>query len=446
MNINRPHKNLFLVIFLFAAAHSFAQLTFQRTFLFRSMNGGLSLSLTTDGGYVVCGQHESSGMGSCDVYVYKRDACGNTDFFNTYGDALSQGGTSVKQTADGGFIVSGLTQPATGQELTLMKLDPAGNFQWVRDFGMAGDWGMSVQQTTDGGFVVAGGTVNAGTWDVFLLKTDIAGNIQWSDVFAAPGEEFAEYVQQTQDGGFFVSGYSAGTVNPDADALAIKTDVNGNVQWANVYGGTGNDGNSRVDGLSFTSGSGEQTPDGGYAIATSTRSFGVNDSSDIWLVKLDPNGNVAWNKTYGGNMNEESRGIDVTYDKGFAIVGWTASFGFGEEDVFLLHTDSLGNFSWAKTYGGVTRDKGEAVRQSAIDHGYYIDGYTSNFGANLFDAYALKTDSTGFTGCNETSPVPTVGSGSPFVMPFPYTMTTYAVKTTPVWTQMSYSPNEYALC
>src|ERR1041385_3227275 len=122
------HKKLSVILSIsifFSFFDCIAQLTFQRTFVAAGMNGGLSLSLTNDGGYVVCGQHESSGMGLCDVYVYKHDACGNTDFFNTYGDALSQGGTSVKQTADGGYIVAGLTQPSTGQELTLMKLDAA---------------------------------------------------------------------------------------------------------------------------------------------------------------------------------------------------------------------------------------------------------------------------------------------------------------------------------
>lgn len=430
-----------------------AQVTFQRTFQAAGMNGGLSLTLTTDGGYVVTGQHSSSGAGLCDVYVYKRDACGNTDFFNTFGDTASQGGLSIKQTADGGYIVTGITQPKSVSNLILMKLDVGGNLQWVKSFGNSvSSIGMDVQQTSDGGYILTGAIVSPTpySWDVFLLKTDPAGTYQWSKIFTAAGEEFANYVEQTKDGGFFLSGYSQWSVHSDADVLAIKTDAAGNVQWSNVYGGSKNDGNARADGLSIYAGSAHQTPDGGYAIASETRSFGVNDSVDIWLLKLNSGGSVQWNKTYGGTNNEEPRGMDVTQDGGFAIAGWTMSFGFGEQDVYLLKTDSLGNLNWSKTYGGTNREKGEAVRQSPIDHGYYIDGnsasFNNNFNVDLFDAYAIKTDSLGITGCNETSPVTIVGSGTPVVTPFTYTITAYPLLPDPVFTQNSYTPGEYSLC
>jgi len=442
----------FLLVSLSGGEWVFAQLTFQRTFQAPGMNGGLSLSLTTDGGYVVTGQHESSGGGACDVYVYKRDACGNTDFFNSYGDAFSQGGVSVKQTADGGFIVAGLTQPTNRQELILMKLDAAGNMQWVQNYGNGTDWPMYVQQTTDGGFIVTGGTVTPVpyTWDVLLMKTDAAGNIQWSRTFMTPGEDMGTYVEQTTDGGYFISGYSQGSVNTDADVVAIKTDISGNVQWANVYGGTNHDGNGRYDGLSLFATSGQQTTDGGYAIATSSRSFSANDSVDIWLLKLDPSGAVQWNKTYGGNDNEEARELRVTFSGGYAIMGWTMSYGLGEQDVLLLNLDSLGNVIWAKTYGGALRDKGESLTQSSIDKGFYIDGYsasfTPNFAVDLFDAYALKTDSFGVTGCNETTPTPAVANGTPYVMPYPYTPGVYPALTPAVFAQAAYNPGEYALC
>ena len=195
------------------------------------MNGGLSLSLTSDGGYVVTGQHQSSGAGDCDVYVYRRDACGNTVFFNTYGAVGQDGGKSIKQTADGGFIVTGLVR--SNPSILLMKLDAAGNYQWHTAFGVnTDDWGMYVQQTTDGGYIVTGRTITPVPYssDIFLLKTDAAGIAQWSKVFVAVGEEFSHYVEQTKDGGYFIAGYSGWSVNTNYDALGIKTDVNGNVQ------------------------------------------------------------------------------------------------------------------------------------------------------------------------------------------------------------------------
>lgn len=458
--ISQNKRILFLLPLLLQAGLLSAQFTFQRTFQAPGMNGGLDLSITSDSGYVVTGQHGSSGEGDCDFYVYKRNACGGTDFFNTYGDIYSQGGKSIKQTADGGYIVTGITQPPAAptstviiQETILMKLDPAGNMQWIKDFGNGvSDWSMFVQQTTDGGYIVTGSTVNPSpyTWDVFLLKTDAAGNTQWSKVFVAPGEDFADYVEQTQDGGYFMCGYSIYSVNSHDDVLAIKTDAAGNVQWSNVYGGAKADGNARFDGLSLFSTRGRQTADGGYVVATSTRSFGVNDSTDIWLLKLNSAGNVLWNKTFGGNNNEEARGIYITHDGGFAVLGWTMTFGFGDQDIYLIKTDSQGNYQWSKTYGGSAREKGEAIMQSPIDHGYYIDGYSMSFtpnpGVDVFDAYAIKSDSLGVSGCNETSPPTIVGTGTPVKSPFVNTFSTLPSRPAPVFIQHTYNANEYPLC
>jgi PKD repeat protein len=451
---------LFLLIFFYSGFVS-AQFTFQRTFQAPGMNGGLALSITSDSGYVVTGQHGSSGEGNCDFYVYKRNACGGTDFFYTYGDQYSQGGKSIQQTKDGGFIVTGITQPPVAptstviiQETVLMKLDPSGNLSWVKNFGNGiSDWSMYVQQTTDGGYVVTGSTVNPApyTWDVFLLKTDANGVTQWSKVFVAPGEEFSNYVEQTKDGGYFITGYSWGTVHAgDDDVLAIKLDATGSVQWSNVYGGTKRDGNTRCDGLSLFGTRGRQTKDGGYAIASSTRSFGVNDSADVWLLKLNSSGNVQWNKTYGGISNEESRGLYITHDDGYAIIAWTTSFGFGDQDEYLLKTDSNGSLQWSKTYGGTAREKGESIMESPIDHGYYIDGYSMSFTPNpatdVFDAYAIKTDSLGVSGCNETSPPTIVGTGAPVISAFPFTLATLPTRPTPVFIQHAYNAGEYPLC
>lgn len=439
-----------------------AQFTFQRTFQAPGMNGGMDLSITADSGYVVTGQHGSSGEGNCDFYVYKRNACGGTDFFNTYGDPDSQGGKSIKQTNDGGFIVTGINQPpvapsstVTVNETILMKLDAAGNQQWIKAFGNSiVDWAMYVQQTTDGGYVVTGSTLNPSpsptTWDVFLLKTDAAGNTQWSKVFVSPGDDFSCYVEQTMDGGYFITGCSRLTPVIMDDLLAIKTDAAGNVQWANVYGGPKEDGNARFDASSPFSTRARQTADGGYAIASSTRSFGVNDSVDVWLVKLNPAGGVQWNKTFGGAGNDEARGIYITHDGGFAVLGWTMSFGFGEQDIYLIKTDSLGNYQWSKAYGGALREKGQAIMQSPIDHGYYIDGYSMSFTPNaaidVFDAYAIKSDSMGVSGCNEMNPSTISGTGLPASTSFTCTFAAYPTRTAPLFIQNTYNPGEYALC
>src|SRR3954470_12417354 len=83
-------------------SYSCLKLVFQKTFVAADMNGGLSMALCRDSGYVVTGQHGSTGAGQCDVYVYKRNKCGQVVFFNTYGTFASEGGRCIKETADGG--------------------------------------------------------------------------------------------------------------------------------------------------------------------------------------------------------------------------------------------------------------------------------------------------------------------------------------------------------
>jgi hypothetical protein len=147
--------------------------------------------------------------------------------------------------------------------------------------GTNADGALSVRQTSDGGYIVTGITYSFGAGgDIFLIKTGANGNIQWAKTYGGGGSEEASSVRQTSDGGYIVAGrtyyFGAG-----GDIFLIKTDANGNVQWAKTYGGTGLDWAFSV----------QQTSDGGYIVTGITYSFGAG-SSDIFLVKTDANGNI----------------------------------------------------------------------------------------------------------------------------------------------------------
>ena len=154
------------------------------------------------------------------------------------------------------------------------------------------DYASSVQQTSDGGYIVAGYTGSFGAGgDIFLIKTDASGNVIWAKTYGGTGYEEAFSVQQTSDGVYIVAGYTYSFGAGCRDIFLIKTDANGNVQWAKTYGGTDYDRASSV----------QQTSDGGYIVAGYTESFGVG-GSDVFLVKTDANGNIQWAKTYGGQV------------------------------------------------------------------------------------------------------------------------------------------------
>ena len=112
--------------------------------------------------------------------------------------------------------------------------------------------------------------------------------------------------------------------------------------------------------------------DGGYISASSTDSLGAG-GNDIWILKLDPNGNISWQKTFGGINNEFFYSIDQNMDGGYIVAGITNSFGAGNYDVLVYKLDADGNISWQKTYGGNGDDYARSIQQTR-DRGYIVAG------------------------------------------------------------------------
>ncbi len=392
---------------------------------------------TSDGGYILAGGTTSFGAGSYDFYLMKTDANGNVQWAKTYGGTNFDEAYFFQQTSDGGYILVGATESfgAGGHDYFLIKTDANGNLQWAKTYGgMSGDGAFSVQQTSDGGYIMAGYTYSfgAGWADFFVVKTDANGNVQWAKTYGAGAYDDADFVQQTSDGGYIVVGRTTSFGAGGEDFFVIKTDANGNVQWAKTYGGTGNEWAYYV----------QQTSDGGYIILGRTTSFGAG-SADILLIKTDANGNVQWAKTYGGTGDEWSHYVRQTPDGGYMVVVWTWSFGAGGSDILLIKTDANGNVQWAKTYGGTGNEGSRSVRQTS-DGGYILAGWTTSFGAGGADIFLIKTDANGDIGScgivgnvtpTVTTPSPTVTTPSPSVYSVSPTVTSPSLTvTTPTLT------------
>ncbi|MBT9145197.1 MAG: hypothetical protein DDT42_01067 [candidate division WS2 bacterium] len=140
----------------------------------------------------------------------------------------------------------------------------------------------------------------------------------------------------------------------------------------------------------------QQTQDGGYIVAGYTSPLG--SGGDIYLLKLDSQGKVIWEKTYGGEADEWAYSIQQTLDGGYIVAGFKfIYFGVSKKDVYLLKLDSQGKVIWEKTYGGKYDDVAYSIRQT-LDGGYIVAGYTDSFGVGGYDVYLLKLDSQGKTG------------------------------------------------
>jgi len=345
---------------------------------------GESVQQVSDGGYIIAGGTDSFGAGSYDVYLLKTDPSGDTLWTRTYGGSNWDYGWSVEQNPDGGYIIAGYTESfgAGGADVYLLKTDSSGDTLWTRAYGGSDwDYGYSVRETSDGGYVIAGYTTSfgAGGADVYLVKTDSSGDTLWTRAYGGSDSDGGYSIQQTTDGGYIIAGYTSSFGAGYSDVYLVKTDSSGDSLWTRTYGGSYDDYGWSV----------QQTSDGGYIIAGETESFGAG-SDDVYLVKTDSSGDTLWTRTHGGSDYDRGYSVQQTSDGGYVVAGFTMSFGAGNDDVYLLKTDSSGDTLWTRTYGGSDHDAGSSVQQTS-DGGYIIAGFTGSFGAGWNDVYLIKT-------------------------------------------------------
>jgi hypothetical protein len=381
-----------------------SQITFANTWGGPGANIGYAMVTTTDGGYAVAGASADYSAGGQDAYLAKYDSTGKLRWSTTWGGTAGDQATSLVQTSDGGYAVTGITTSygAGGEDMMLLKFDGTGNLSWNKTWGGTGtDEGRSVKQTKDGGYVVTGFTnsYGAGGYDMYLTKFDSTGNVTWSRTWGGTVDDRGDSVIQTADGGYAVTGTTGSYGAGGYDMFLAKYDGNGTLSWNKTWGGTGTEyGKSVV-----------QTADGGYAVTGYTNSYGAG-SYDAFLVKYDSAGNLIWNNTWGGTGSDQGNQIVLTSDGGYAVTGVTTSYGDTVNgDMLLIKYDSSGNVTWSRTWGGTGQDYGNGLRQ-ASDGGYAVTGYT-DLGSGAGDMFLLKYDSSGaLPGCANTMCTSPTGS------------------------------------
>lgn len=349
---------------------------------FGSYDGaGYAVKQTTDGGYIIAGYIETATLLNTDVYLIKTDSDGNQTWERTYGGSYVDFGYSVQQTTDGGYVVAGSIRPSSliPAQVYLIKTDANGDTLWTRTFGgNYTDEGRCVQQTADGGYIIAGyaqSSSSINSSDVYLVKTDSAGNQVWQRTFGGTAQDYGYSVQQTADGGYIIAGSTKSFNLVVSNVYLIKTDAEGNLIWQHDFGGISQD-----EGYSVL-----QTTDGGYIVAGYTESYGYG--GDVYLIKIDAAGNLSWQRTFGGSGVDCAYSVQQTTDGGLIIAGKTRILSTAY-NIYLIKTDADGNLIWQTIYANGWGQIGNSVAQIA-DSGYIIAG------ENSAHVYLLKTDSGG---------------------------------------------------
>jgi hypothetical protein len=399
-------KKWMVVLMVLIGMRGNAQITFQKTYGGINVDQAYSVQQTTDGGYIMVGYTQLS-ANTTNVYLIKTNAYGDTLWTKTYGGTYDDQGYCVQQTTDGGYIIVGETQDfgAGWYDVYLIKTKSNGDTLWTRTYGgVNADLGVTVRQTTDGGYIISGHTANFGApfhgWNSYLIKTDASGDTLWTKSYGngAMFQELGDFVQQTNDGGYIISGSAADTINTSPKIYLIKTNSFGDTLWTRTYGDT----------IWGEKGEGvQQTNDGGYIIFC--------NNAHACLIKTNSNGDTLWTRSYGGSGGEIAFAGQQTTDGGYILAGYTTSFAaqYGN-NIYLVKTNSNGDTLWSKTFGDYvvnSQDIATDVHQTT-DGGYIITGYTATLGSGTMDIYLIKTDSLGNSGCHQWNPA-TVMSNYP---------------------------------
>ncbi len=436
-------KNKLLVLFSFFILHSliflsylFAQapaIQWQKSLGGTDDDAANSICRTNDGGYVVAGATKSTdgdvtghhgAAGTDDFWIVKVDSAGTIQWQKALGGSSIDNALSIQQTTDGGYIVTGLTLSNDGDvsgnngfvDCWVVKLDSAGVIQWQNSLGGSGlDYGVSIAQTNDG-YIIAATSLSAdgdvtghhgttSTRDYWIVKLDTAGDLQWQKSLGGNGGDLVSSINVTTDGGFIVSGKSDSTSGDVTgnhggdDAWIVKLDSAGTIEWQKSLGGTSSDAILSV----------RQTSDGGYAMAGSSNSndgdvsghHGTSSTTDYWVVKLLADGNIDWQKSFGGTGNDGGNGILQNSDGGYFVSGHSFSNDgdvtghhgtTSTSDFWLLNLDTSGTLQWQKSLGGTGDDGVSSIRQTS-EGGYVIAG----------NSFSNDGDVTGHHGTSSTS-------------------------------------------
>jgi hypothetical protein len=353
---------------------------------------------TTDNGVLIGGSSKSNisfektenCRGQNDYWVIKLNENSTIEWQKTIGGNDEDNLSSIVQSPDGGYLLGGTSSSNISGEknensrgttdIWIVKLNSFGIIEWQKTIGgVGGDSLETLDITIDGGFILGASTAfsgisgektepDFGESDYWIIKINSIGVIQWQKTFGGSSYDEIHSIKRTSDGGYILSGDSISQISGNKtensagwDYWIIKLDSTGNIQWQNTIGGNDaelfpkliicNDGNFLMGGTSFSSASGDKTEN----------NYG---DRDYWIVKLNINGQIVWDKTLGGSQLDMLYSLIETTNNNY-IVGGTSYSNIsgvktenskGLSDFWLIKINSFGGVIWDKTIGGSGKD------------------------------------------------------------------------------------------
>jgi hypothetical protein len=365
---------------------------------------GAAITLSSDGGYLVAGYTSSpdgdvaNNYGNFDFWIVKLNADRTIAWQKVLGGSGDDRANSIVALTDGGCVVAGYTTSTDGEvtgnhgrsDYWIVKLDAGGKIVWKSVFGgLLYDEATSVVSNPDGGYTVAGyssssnGNVlnNRGGYDYWIIWLDANGALINQKNYGGSGDDLARSLITTPDGGYLVAG-STSSINGNVtgnhgadDYWVLKLNAAGSIEWQKALGGTGTDYAHSIvaasDGSSLIA---------GYTKSTDGDVTGNHGKDDYWIVKLNANGTMAWQKTLGGSGTDQAFAITPAKDGGCAVAGMATSLdgdvtgNHGAGDSWIVRLNAGGSVVWKKALGGTFVETTYDI--ATIGNSFITAGYT----------------------------------------------------------------------
>lgn len=410
-------KTFTLFVLLFSAFSFYAQdpnILWQRTIGGDRYDVVEQVQETPDGGYVlggasisdISGEKTENSKGDFDMWIIKIGANGEIEWQKTIGGNALDDLHSIELTPNGGYIAAGesfsnisgdKTENSRGSDdFWIVKLDSSGNVEWDKTIGGSDSDGIPKIKVINDGYYIAGYSSSnisgektedaIGEDDYWSLKLDNSGNILWQKTIGGSSTDFIESIAETSDGGCILGGTSNSNISGSKtensfgsnDYWIVKIDSNGNIEWDKTFGG------NRTDNLHALI----QTSDNGYLLAgdsfsdiSGNKTEDNKGGLDYWIIKLNTNGAIEWQKTIGGESGDTANSVFQTSDGGYIVGGSSNSDisgdknenGQGGGDFWAVKLNNVGLIEWQNTIGGSDFDKITSIIQTS-ENNYLIAG------------------------------------------------------------------------
>ena len=339
---------------------------------------------TTDGGYILAGYKKCT-LNNGNYWIAKLNSNADIEWEKIYGSSNFNKNISIQQTIDNGYIVAYFI---TGNNYDInswiLKLTPSGDIEWKKSYvGSSDNILNSIKQTADKGYIAVGQTrSNNGNipndqrnFDAWIIKLAANGNLEWSKTFGEIDYEQMNDVQQTTNGEYLITGHTHsddGNItnnHSNTDLWIIKLQANGNLQWQKTYGGSNNDYANCI----------QKANDGHYIIAGSTYSSNgditnSHGGEDAWVIKIDDLGDILQQTTVGKNGSEGANSILQTHDNNFLIAGRSKNVNSNTNNIFIAALDTDCTLLWQRQIPQDAKDSYPNAIFETPDCGYMLFG------------------------------------------------------------------------